>query len=56
MPKPPRRSVGRKLVTTESTNVIPAPAERSDSWKVYIHKTKLLEKQEYRNFDDYKCT
>lgn len=35
--KPPRKSTGRKLVTTESTNVIPAPAERSDSAKVYIN-------------------
>jgi hypothetical protein len=42
VPKPPRKSIGRKLVTTESTNVIPAPAERSDSWKVYKNRTKLF--------------
>jgi hypothetical protein len=27
--------VNREKITTESTNVMPAPADRSDSWKVY---------------------
>jgi len=39
--KPEVKSTERRSVTTESTNVIPAPADRSDSWKVYIKKNGI---------------
>jgi hypothetical protein len=32
------KSMARRIFTTESTNVIPAPADRSDSLKVYVIK------------------
>ena len=42
--KPEVKSTERRSVTTESTNVIPAPADRSDSWKVYIKKNGTTKK------------
>jgi hypothetical protein len=34
------KSTARRLFTTESTNVIPAPADRSDSLNVYVMKNE----------------